>query len=300
MAGIVVCSLLIAAGICGIGQVGATLIISEVIPFLVLAIGVLVYWRVPEYWRVIPFLVLAIGVDNIFILTFAFDLAPTVDPRATRDPNRSGLSLGSGGTGEGQAAGGYNTPRDTPAVVVNGSNSTAVSPLDGPASGGGMLAGEVGPSILGAAAAEIGAFLLGSLTGMPAVVCFAQFAAAAMTLFVAALAVIDRAFPPEAPARRDEGQLGQRLLDAESGSGGGGDGGGGGGVCTRWVLNADYRRVVLGVSMILVGVSTFSASQVELGLEQTDALPTDSFLVDYFQDVATFLQVLALTDPLQD
>ena len=31
--------------------------------------------------------------------------------------------------------------------------------------------------------------------------------------------------------------------------------------------------------------------QVELGLEQTDALPTDSFLVSYFHDVATFLQV---------
>jgi len=34
-AGIVVCSLVIAAGVCGVGQVGATLIISEVIPFLV-------------------------------------------------------------------------------------------------------------------------------------------------------------------------------------------------------------------------------------------------------------------------
>jgi hypothetical protein len=230
---------------------------------------------------VIPFLVLAIGVDNVFVLTFAFDEL-AVRPQGERADS----------AGERRAA-----PRDRPAVSpVGDARGGAAALRDGAAARAGAALGRVGPSVLGAGVAEAGAFMLGATTGMPAVVCFARFAAAAVaadvamqvTLFPAALAAVERGFPRRAPAGLAEALLEAQPPASEDGAAADAHAGG---RWTRWVLSVDARRAVLVGGMVLVAAATLGASQVRLGLEQTDALPADSFLQDYFRDLASFVQV---------
>ncbi|KYR01019.1 Niemann-Pick C type protein [Tieghemostelium lacteum] len=115
---IVICSLAISVGLCSLMQIKATLIISEVIPFLVLAIGV----------------------DNIFILVNTFESLHVsrydVNTKTTLIP----------------------TPEDSLARSM----------------------AKVGPSIALGSLSESLAFLLGSLTRMPAVQAFSFYASLAI------------------------------------------------------------------------------------------------------------------------
>ena len=271
----------------------------------------------------------------------------------------------------------------------------------------------VGPSIVCAAAAECGAFLLGATTGMPAVISFSRFAAIAvavdvviqLTLFPAMLSLTfgmrsrsgvapasggvehatERAAAAEdgepaaeavhrrgvaeigdgpglrgsggraagdeaqhARGQRGRGQgqaaegLEERLLDSVSpdleieeeeiqrveNEGGGepeaGVGEGGmdsegvehsfspraeGGMMAagrrgtrerggRWrmnwearVMSSDGKVWVLIMAIAVMVWSLLASSRVERGLEQTDALPSDSFLISYFRDLAALVQV---------
>ncbi|KAK5577868.1 hypothetical protein RB653_002816 [Dictyostelium firmibasis] len=112
---IVACSIIISVGICSILRIKATLIISEVIPFLVLAIGV----------------------DNIFIIVNTFE------------------SLHVANSSDGHQ---IPTPEESFARTL----------------------AKVGPSIALASLSESFAFLLGSLTKMPAVKAFSFYASIAI------------------------------------------------------------------------------------------------------------------------
>ena len=57
------------------------------------------------------------------------------------------------------------------------------------------------------------------------------------------------------------------------------------------VMSKDGRVFVLLAAIVLVVWSLLASSGIERGLEQTDALPTDSFLIAYFRDLANLVQV---------
>ncbi|KAM9981704.1 hypothetical protein ACTFIY_004001 [Dictyostelium cf. discoideum] len=121
---IVACSIIISVGICSILRIKATLIISEVIPFLVLAIGV----------------------DNIFILVNTFESLHVAPPSSSSSigSNQNHLQMP--------------TPEESFARTL----------------------AKVGPSIALASLSESFAFLLGSLTKMPAVKAFSFYASIAV------------------------------------------------------------------------------------------------------------------------
>jgi Niemann-Pick C1 protein len=248
-------SLVISAGFCAFAGIKATLIISEVIPFLVLAIGV----------------------DNIFILVWAFDGTRPDDPI----PKRAGAALE-----------------------------------------------RVGPSITCAAIAESLAFMLGSLSGMPAVEAFSKFAAVAviadvvlqLSLFVTLMCLEEKHFghtnavalnadintldtPRLSHAPRHASNLSAPLLqdnnddDTSSQAPHVQE--------TRFfsvdsilarisssVVEPKGRTVVFITFLGVVLLSAYAAAtRVRLGLEQAEALPSDSYLAQYFVDLARLMQV---------
>lgn len=333
---------------------------------------------------------LAIGVDNVFLLTWAFDEArPQTSATKLADPSSrdsvSGAADGSralqpsseeegrggGGLTDERGAGGRSETEMEVGVTMEGLERSM------------RAVASVGPSVVCAAAAECGAFLLGATTGMPAVISFSRFAAFAvavdvfiqLTLFPAILALTfsmrsQQRAPPheEAPdhsatseqasqegeqsggAARNGGAgafaetavaragrrqvsgrldgLEERLLDGDAldseieeeiqtGDGSeepqeGGDGGSGTaardasagaeqggergeeGWRSLWearVMSDDGKVWVLVFAIVLMIWSLLASSRVERGLEQTDALPSDSFLIPYFNDLANLVQV---------
>ena len=291
--GMVAVSILVAAALCSVLGVPATMILSEVIPFLVLAIGV----------------------DNVFLLTWAFDHAAEA------------------GT-QGQA----------PASVVGRANEAPEGICREEVERAGNALATVGPSIVCAATAECGAFLLGASTGMPAVISFSRFAAAAvsvdvlvqLTLYPAVLSLTySWQLPSHAQARVGDdatpeggqggaegsgmsagrgwllhwiercrqrpsgsgnrgGDLHEQLLEEGDGSGSMQDGPDGAVRGLEWearVMSKDGRAWVLVAAIVLVVWSLIESSRVEVGLDQIDPLPADSFLIRYFHDLATYVQV---------
>ena len=158
-----------------------------------------------------------------------------------------------------------------------------------------------GPSITLAASAEVLAFLAGVLTGMPACTTFALFAAITVlidyvfqvTAFVAMLHLDEQriknlrmdCFPclkeirasnrlDEKGASHDGGIL-EYLIISFSG-----------------VLQNKFAQISILLSFLAMLFGALSCIQhVELGLEQTVALPKDSYLQDYFHDIASQLRV---------
>ncbi|PKC75290.1 multidrug efflux transporter AcrB transmembrane domain-containing protein [Rhizophagus irregularis] len=199
--------------------------------------------------EVIPFLVLAVGVDNIFILNHEFER----------------LTLKSFGE-----------------VSVEERIAKTL--------------GRMGPSILLSALSETIAFGLGGIVTMPAVRNFALYASLAVwvdfslqvTAFVAFLSLdakrqeedrID-CFPcyriERAPERIDKEGLLQKCMRK---------------YYAPFVLNKKVRIVIV---ICFVGVFMTSLSfvpQVELGLDQRIALPFDSYLVDYFNDLDAYFRI---------
>lgn len=199
--------------------------------------------------EVIPFLVLAVGVDNMCILVHAVKRQPLELPLGGRVSN---------------------------ALV------------------------EVGPSITLASLSEVLAFAVGSFIPMPACRAFSMFAALAVlldfllqvTAFVA-LIVLDflRAednridcFPciKTSPSESNKGD------DQRSR-----------GLITRYMKDVHAPMLdIPGVKIIVIAVFiAFSFASIELctrlqpGLEQQIVLPRDSYLQDYFDDLASYLKV---------
>ncbi|KAI9708582.1 MAG: hypothetical protein M1820_003800 [Bogoriella megaspora] len=205
--------------------------------------------------EVIPFLVLAIGVDNIFLIVHEFERV---------NISHSDLPV-----------------EDRIAKAL----------------------GRMGPSILLSATTETVAFALGAAVKMPAVRNFAAYAAGAViinallqvTMFVSVLALNQRrveanrvdCFPCVRVRRADSSYMNGGVtygIDEE-------------GVLQKFIRKT-YAPTLLGkkvkVLLITIFLGLFAAGvglipKVPLGLDQRVAVPTGSYLIDYFNDIYAYL-----------
>ncbi|KAI1436206.1 patched family-domain-containing protein [Xylaria sp. CBS 124048] len=209
--------------------------------------------------EVIPFIVLAVGVDNIFLIVHEFDRVNQSHPDAMVE-ERIAQALG-----------------------------------------------RMGPSILFSAITETVSFALGAFVGMPAVRNFAVYAAGAvfinallqMTLFISILAYNQRriedhradCFPCiQIKAARvclgNNGNGGPRIYDMPEES-----------LLQQFIrkhyaptlLRKKVKAVVVAVFLGLVAAGVALMPYVKLGLDQRVALPDDSYLIDYFNDMYKYL-----------
>lgn len=210
--------------------------------------------------EVIPFLVLAVGVDNIFLIVHEFER-------------------------------------------VN------ISHADEPVSERVSRAlGRMGPSILLSALTETVAFALGAAVGMPAVRNFAAYAAGAVfinailqvTMFISVLALNQQ--------RVEDGRLDcipcVKIQESHLHHMPGGFGGApfNGADEEGWLstfIRKHYAPTLLGnktrVAIITVFLGFFAAGvallpEVPLGLDQRIAIPSDSYLIDYFNDLDAYFE----------
>jgi Niemann-Pick C1 protein len=209
--------------------------------------------------EVIPFLTLAIGVDNVFLLTRAADVVFKIN---IESKDIAGLTLA-----------------------------------------------EAGPSILFAAVAQMAGFGIGTLTSMPALRDFAACAAIAIglnfvlqiTIFPSILALCHLNDACEPWLEDEEGEDGdtgvdstkQNAVDQLNSSWG---------ILPAlqyyvsqihvpFLLSARVRSMVI---LSFLGMFFFSCAllpRVERGLDQRIALPQDSYLQQYYTDVANLLRV---------
>ncbi|XP_065195103.1 NPC intracellular cholesterol transporter 1-like [Sycon ciliatum] len=197
--------------------------------------------------EVVPFLVLAVGVDNLCILVQSLQ----------RDEIQSGES-----------------PCEQLARIV----------------------GEVAPSMLLTGLSESVAFFLGALSGMPAVRTFSLYAGMAVfvnfilqiTVFIALMSLDVRR---EADNRMDvlciklkkngsEGRHGNGFIYTFMEN------------CLAPVLmTTPVRIIVIIVFSFAFFGSVTRIPHLDVGLDQTLALPDDSYLLDYFHDLNTYLRV---------
>ncbi|PWN18903.1 hypothetical protein BCV69DRAFT_272775 [Microstroma glucosiphilum] len=258
--------------------------------------------------EVLPFLVLAVGVDNIFLLSNEMDrqstLSSTANPYSSASLARSGMppaglqgreSLDIDSTEEGDDDDIFGGPIDaTPQFHLSSSERAA------------RALSRMGPSILLSATTQITAFLLGAIVPMPAVRNFALYAAFSMfivfvlqcTCFVAAMKLdADRTESSRVdclPCFRLSGAIalgngaGSMVLPHASE-----------GVLGRFIrryyaatlVKPFVKRIVLVLFSGLFVLSLIGARKVEMGLDQRLALPTTSYLRDYFNSLDAFLDV---------
>jgi Niemann-Pick C1 protein len=207
--------------------------------------------------EVIPFLVLAVGVDNIFLIVHEFERVNVSHPDGTIS-ERMGKALG-----------------------------------------------RMGPSILLSATTETAAIALGAAVGMPAVRNFAAYAAGAVlinallqvTMFVAVLALNQR----RVEAGRADCIPCIKIKRAETSTAGSGIGPAyeEEGSLQKFIRRV-YAPALLGkkakVVIITIFLGIFTAGlallpKVQLGLDQRIALPSDSHLIPYFNDLYDYFEV---------
>ncbi|XP_078448414.1 uncharacterized protein LOC144716987 isoform X2 [Wolffia australiana] len=201
--------------------------------------------------EVIPFLVLAVGVDNMCILVHAVKRQPC-------------------------------------ALSLEGRISSALA--------------EVGPSITLASISEVLAFAVGSFVPMPACRAFSMFAALAVfldfllqiTAFVSLITFDFRRAednrvdcfpcikvtctdmePPKDPNKRNLGRLRDLIKE----------------VYSVLLSHLIVKVVLLGVFIGFTLASIALCTRIQPGLEQQIVLPKDSYLQDYFSDLAKYLRV---------
>jgi len=213
--------------------------------------------------EVIPFIVLAVGVDNIFLIVHEFE--------------RVNISH----------------PDDVVEVRIA------------------KALGRMGPSILLSAITETAAFALGAAVGMPAVRNFAIYAAGAVfinailqvTMFVSVLSLNQRRVEAH---RADCFPCIQIKAAGVSLGGSNGNGNGNGHAISyegqdesslQKFIRKIYAPALLGKKMklavIIVFFGIFTAGislmpEVTLGLDQRVAIPDDSYLIPYFNDLYTY------------
>lgn len=262
--------------------------------------------------EVLPFLVLAVGVDNIFLLSNEMDRQSTL--ASTSNPYSSASLVRSRGSAppipdfdrqaqdqlevdslDGEDEDGYPGTSSRPLYHLSSSERAA------------RALARMGPSILLSSLTQISAFLLGAIVPMPAVRNFALYAALSMfivvvlqcTCFVAAMRLdADRTeggrvdcLPciqmPGAIALgsgessssmmpyASEGLLGRFIRRSYAST----------------LVKPFVKKIVLVSFGGLFAVSLIGARKVEMGLDQRLALPSDSYLRDYFNALDTFLDV---------
>jgi Niemann-Pick C1 protein len=210
--------------------------------------------------EVIPFIVLAVGVDNIFLIVHEFERV--------------------------------NTSHADDVVEFRVAKAL----------------GRIGPSILLSASTETIAFALGAFVGMPAVRNFAIYAAGAVfinavlqvTMFVSVLTLNQRRVEslradcfPCVKVKSAGIQLGGSNGSAMIRLYEGGEEG-----CIQRFIRKKYAPTLLGrkmkVSVIVIFLGIFTAGislmpGVVLGLDQRVAIPDDSYLIQYFNDLSAYL-----------
>ena len=205
--------------------------------------------------EVIPFLVLAIGVDNIFLIVHEFDRVSISHPESQIE-ERAAKALG-----------------------------------------------RMGPSILLSATTETIAFALGVFVGMPAVRNFAAYAAGAViinallqvTVFVSVLALNQKRVEENradcipcvkfkksgtsnanglilSPETEDEGSLQKFIRKTYAPA----------------LLRRGVKAAVLVVFLGLLTAGIALIPEIELGLDQRIAIPSDSYLIPYFNDLYAY------------
>ncbi|GAA6007631.1 hypothetical protein JCM11491_003903 [Sporobolomyces phaffii] len=248
----------------GLALVGIFLVllsISTSIAFLSL-LGVRTTLIIAE---VLPFLILAIGVDNIFLLTYELEAQNVLVMRQR--------SLGGEEDDEEQG------------TKVEDRVAKALS--------------RMGPSILLSGVCESTAFALGACVGMPAVQNFAIYAAVAtlvnallqVTVFVSALALDQRRIeanridifplmtlpsPREAVGISEEEPLLQRLMRT---------------IFAPTLMRKPVKYFVLALFGGIFVSSWIGARHIDLGLDQRLALPSSSYLVNYFNALDAYLEI---------
>ncbi|THV05508.1 multidrug efflux transporter AcrB transmembrane domain-containing protein [Dendrothele bispora CBS 962.96] len=257
--------------------------------------------------EVIPFLVLAVGVDNVFILVHELDRQNLLHGPNAAAP--ASLPPGGGYTSNGNNSN-YNTMSPTNSHRRSPFDSSGTDDIDVASMPLYLSAEErvartlakMGPSILLSTITETTAFALGALVPMPAVRNFALYAAGSVflnavlqvTVFVSAMLV---------DLKRQEAnrvdcfpciRLPTRiaLMDAPASMSGVGK-------IARFIRK-HYAPLLLKpavkVAVLLVFSGIFIASvimmqYIELGLDQRLALPSESYLVDYFNKMDEYLNV---------
>lgn len=269
--------------------------------------------------EVIPFLVLAVGVDNIFLLSDEMDRQSTLS--STGNPYYGVDSAETGSNWQGdyddedddhfslQDQGALDLDVDVSdyAAATSGNGNRTAFHLSAEQRAARAL-GRMGPSIVLSTSIQISAFLLGSLVPMPAVRNFTLYAAGSMfiavllhcTVFVAALALdaqrteagrVDcvpcvRAFPQQQERIDSLSISANRGLVRESKLA----------VFMRekyapLIVRKNVKRMILAAFILLGGVSVNYASKIQMGLDQRLALPPDSYLRGYFDATDTWLDV---------
>ncbi|KAI0291752.1 multidrug efflux transporter AcrB transmembrane domain-containing protein [Russula brevipes] len=276
-----------------LGLFGIALVILSVSSSVGLfsALGVKVTLIIAE---VIPFLVLAVGVDNVFILVHELD----------RQNLLHGTNVGSPEQGFP-----YPTPI-SPTSRRSQFDSSQNESIDAvslpsyvpPEERVARTLAKMGPSIMLSSVTETLAFALGALVPMPAVRNFALYAAGSVllnallqvTVFVSAMALDLRRLEAgrvdclpciEIPARI---QLPESTPNGSSL-----------GSLARFIRKyyAPFiLRPVIKVAIMLIFGGFFVASiisiqHIELGLDQRLALPSDSYLIRYFDDMDAYLNI---------
>ncbi|KAK9371028.1 sterol-sensing domain of SREBP cleavage-activation-domain-containing protein [Lipomyces kononenkoae] len=195
--------------------------------------------------EVIPFLVLAVGVDNIFLLSHELELVNNKHPT---EPVEHRIA---------------------------------------------RAVGRMGPSILLSACCETTAFALGAVVTMPAVRNFAIYAAGAVfinaflqvSMFVSALTLdqirMEASRVDCLPCMRIE--LSGPLHKGE-------------GFLSTWIrekyaptiLKSQVKAVILMAFCGFCALALALVPKIQLGLDQRIAIPSDSYLVDYFDDLYSY------------
>ncbi|KAF9885255.1 hypothetical protein FE257_000615 [Aspergillus nanangensis] len=201
--------------------------------------------------EVIPFLVLAVGVDNIFLIVHEFERINISHPDEEIDERIA------------------------------------------------RAAGRIGPSIFLSAITETVAFALGAFVGMPAVRNFAVYAAGAVfinailqiTMFISVLSLNQRrveslradCFPCVTVRKAHSGMSEEQLYDEQDAES-----------ALQKFIRKVYAPHLLGrrakvlVVVFFLGLLTAGLAlipKVALGLDQRIALPSDSYLIQYFDDL---------------
>ncbi|KAL4817318.1 patched family-domain-containing protein [Aspergillus spinulosporus] len=236
-----------------LGVVGIVIVLMSVSASVGLfsAAGVKVTLIIAE---VIPFLVLAVGVDNIFLIVHEFERLNVSHPDEEIDERIS------------------------------------------------RAIGRIGPSIFLSAVTETVAFAMGVFVGMPAVRNFAIYAAGAVfinailqvTMFVSVLALNQKRVEslradciPCLTVRKAHSGMPEDLnFDDQDGES----------VLQKFIrkVYAPFllnRRVKVVVVITFLGILAAGLAlnpEVALGLDQRIALPSDSYLIDYFNDLSHY------------
>ncbi|KKK25507.1 hypothetical protein ARAM_002069 [Aspergillus rambellii] len=204
--------------------------------------------------EVIPFLVLAVGVDNIFLIVHEFERLNVSHPDEEIDERIA------------------------------------------------RAVGRIGPSIFLSALTETVAFAMGVFVGMPAVRNFAIYAAGAVfinavlqvTMFISVLALNQKrveslradCIPCLTVRKAHSGMSEDRVFDDQDGES-----------ALQKVIRKVYasnlldRRVKVVVVIVFLGILTAGLALipgVALGLDQRIALPSDSYLIQYFNDLIDY------------